>query len=191
MASKETEPPFKCLGLAAKDHNGVDLSQTKQCVQISCPGHIDAVTQAHGWDAPSQDEMTSPPTAPLPKKALDAIHKDQGPLKGSTEHKQPQKQMGFAHCTLLGKTLCASVTCRPHVGFAITAMAKFLAQPTEIHCKCSKDIVTHLRQTQKWGMRHKMDHSAGPPAINLPKSDFSDPPVPLLDKLPNFPKTSK
>ena len=60
MVHKETVPPFKCLG-PTKDHDGVDLNQTKEHIKISCPGHIDRAAQACGWAEPTCDEITSCP----------------------------------------------------------------------------------------------------------------------------------
>ena len=36
----EKVPPFKYLG-PANDYNGVDINQTKQHIEIACPGYID------------------------------------------------------------------------------------------------------------------------------------------------------
>ena len=60
-------PPFKYLGIA-KDYNGVDITQTKQYIEISCPGYIDCVTCAHSWDKPDDTEIKSRPTAPMPER---------------------------------------------------------------------------------------------------------------------------
>ena len=115
----------------------------------------------------------------MPENASDVIHAKQGPVEGSEECKQLQKNMGFACRTLLGELLCACVTCRPDVGHAVTTLAKFSAHPHEMHHKCLKGIATCLRCTQKWGMRHEMDLTSGPPSIDLANGDFSDLPHPL------------
>ena len=94
MAHKETAPPFKCLG-SAKDHNGVDLNQTKRCIKISCLGCIHRITQARGWEEHTCDEITSCPITPSPEKALEHIFKDQGPIEGSKEWKQLQNTNWF------------------------------------------------------------------------------------------------
>ena len=134
----KSEPPFKHLGPAKDWCNGVNLTQTQQCVEISCSGCTNHVARAHGWDTPSQCKTTLQPTAPLPEKEVGVFHKDRGPLEGSKECQQPQKQMGFACRTPLCEPLHACVTCQPDIGFAVTTMAKSSAQPTETHCKCLK-----------------------------------------------------
>ena len=88
----------------------------------------------------------------MPKRALDVIYKDQGPLEGSPEYKTLKKQAGFAYPTLLGELLYAYVTYRPDIGFAVTTMAKFSQHPTLIHYKYLKGIATYLRQNRKWGL---------------------------------------
>ena len=47
MGHNKTTPPFKHPG-PANDCDGIDLTQTEQCVKISCLGHIDRVTRVHG-----------------------------------------------------------------------------------------------------------------------------------------------
>ena len=132
--SGEKVPPFKHLG-PATDHNGVDMNQTKQHIKIACPGCVDRSNRAHGWDNPGTDKIQSRPTSPMPENSLDVTHAKQGPIEGSKEHKQLQKKMGFACRTLLGELLCACVTCRPDIGFAVTTLAKFSAHPHETHHK--------------------------------------------------------
>ena len=95
--------------------------------------------------------------------------------------------MGFACRTLPGELSYAYATCRPDIGYAVTALAKFSTHPHEIHCKCLKGIATCLRRTRKWGMRYEMDSTSGPPSIDSPNGDFSDLPHPLPPKLPPFP----
>ena len=86
---KELVAPFKYFG-PAKDYNGVDINQTKHYIEISCPGYIDCVNRAHGWEHPGPDKITSQPTLPMPERALDVIYKDQGPLEGSPEYRALQ-----------------------------------------------------------------------------------------------------
>ena len=79
------------------------------------------------------------------------------------------------------------MTCCSDIGFAITLMAKFSANPAEIHYKHLKMICTYLRQNKHWGICYKMNLATGPPSIDLPKGDFSNSPMPLPDELPDFP----
>ena len=53
----------------------------------------------------------------LTTTVLDIVFQEQGPIKGSEEHKALQKQMVFAHRTALGKLPHAHVICRPDIGF--------------------------------------------------------------------------
>ena len=188
--SGEKVPPFKYLG-PAKDYNGVDITQTKQYIEISCPGYIDRLTRAHGWDKPDDTEIKSRPTAPMPERSLDTIYTKRGPIEGLQEYKRLQKQMGFAYRTLLGELLYAYVTCRPDIGFAVTTLAKFSANPDEIHYKYLKGVATYLRRTKKWGLRYQLDLTTGPPSIHLPDGDFTDVPMPLPAELPPFPDMPK
>ena len=140
---KEIDAPFKYLG-PATNYNGVDITQTKHYIEISCAGYIDRVNRAHGWEHPGPDEITSRPTSPIPERALDVIYQEHGPVEGSKEYKDLQKQAGFAYCTLHGELLYAYVTCRPDIGFAVTTMAKFSHHPTLLHYKYLKSIATYL-----------------------------------------------
>lgn len=109
QSSGEQVPPFKHLS-PATDCNGVDINQTKQCIETACPGYVNRLTRAHGWDKPGDDKIKSRPTLPMPENSLDKTYTKQGPLEGSKEYKQIQKQMGFACRTLLGEPLYAHVT---------------------------------------------------------------------------------
>ena len=135
---------------------------------------------------PTRDEITSGPMTPSIKKDIDIICKEKGPIKASKECKELQKQMSFACCTLLGKPLCAHVTCRQDIGFAIAMMAELRTQLSKIHCKCLKGITTCLQRTCMWGIRCKLKPSFGLPSINLADGDFGDPSMPLPKELLPF-----
>ena len=66
-------------------------------------------------------------------------------------------------------------------------MAKFSVQATKIHCKHLNGTATHLQQTCKQGIRHKLDPSTGPSLLNLADGDFNNPQMPSQDNLPPFP----
>ena len=149
--------------------------------------YINCVNRAHGWDEPDLDEIKSKPTSPLPEKCLSYIFDECGPVKGTSEYKALQKQMGFAYHTLLGELLYAYVTYCLDIGFASMLMAKIFANPAEKHYKHLKMICTYLRQTKHWGIQYKMNLSNGPPSIPLPEGGFSNLPMPLPEELPDFP----
>ena len=182
---KESEPPFKNLGLATS-YNGVDVKQTQQYIEISCEDYIDRVARSHGWTETDPNELTSRPTAPLPETALNNVFKEKGPLEGTTEHKKLQESAGFSYRTLIGELLYAYNVCRLDIGFAISTMSKFSTNPTSLHYTYLKGIALYLRRTKKWGLRYKK--STDQPDTTLPSHHDDDNPIPLPDSLPDFPQ---
>ena len=52
----ETAPPFKFLGLV-RDFNGVEVTQSRDHITLSCRNYINRVLRTHGWETPSRQEL--------------------------------------------------------------------------------------------------------------------------------------
>jgi len=178
---KEDKAPFTYLGLV-QDFNGIDIEQTRDYIQISCPNYIDRVMRSHGWTTEKTMKPTSKPMAPLSTKSISQIFEHSGPVEDTPEHKTLEETSGFSYRTLLGELMYAYVSCRPDIGYAITLLSKFGSNPSAYHYSCLKNIARYLRTTRDWGIRYKRSTPRG----ELPISTSEE--VPYDPNLPEYPE---
>ena len=178
---KEDKDPFAYLGLVS-DFNGIDVTQTRKFIKLSCRNYIDRIMTSHGWETSSPSD--NPHTAtPLRMDVLNQLanHTD-GPKEGTREHELLQQKQKFSYRTLLGEMMFAYVSCRPDIGYAITLLSKYGSNPTAFHYNCLKSIAKYLRATKDWGIIY---HRKGE-LNDLP--DEPIPAIPLSEKpLPQYP----
>ena len=178
---KEEKDPFAYLGLV-KDFNGIDITQTRTHIKLSCSNYIDRIMTSHGWETSSSKD--NPNTAsPLRMDVLDQLPKHtDGPKEGTPEHYKLQLEQGFSYRSLLGEMMFAYVSCRPDIGYAITLMSKYGSNPSKFHYNCLKSIAKYLRTTKHWGIIfHRKDVMDDLPDIPIPIMPKSD------ESLPNYP----
>jgi len=121
---KEPVDPFSYLDLV-KDFNGVGIAQRSSYIQISCANYIDRVLTTHSWTTAANMKQSSKPVGTLPADAIHKIYQELGPAEGIAEHQALEETCGFGYITLLRKMMCAYVTCRPDIGYAITTMSYY------------------------------------------------------------------
>ena len=103
---KEDKDPFAYLGLVS-DFNGIDVTQTRKFIKLSCGNYIDRIMTSHGWETSSPSD--NPHTAtPLRMDVLNQLanHTD-GPKEGTREHELLQQKQKFSYRTLLGEMMFA------------------------------------------------------------------------------------
>ena len=181
----ETKDPFTYLGLI-NDFNGIDVEQTKDYIQISCPNYIDRIMTSHGWTEEKSMQPLSKPNSPLSSETLNQIQKHEGFKEGTSDHIKLEKKFGFSYRTLLGEMMYAYVSCRPDIGYAITLMSKYGSNPADYHYKCLKDIAKYLRTTRTWGIRFRRQTKRADLPIGTAET------VQISKELPKYPQnTSK
>ena len=149
----ETEPPFEYYGLLT-EYNGVDITQSRDAITISCPRYIQRVLKSHMWEADSKD----PPDAkcvPMTADSLTQLYSEVGPAEGTPEYKTLSDKMGFSYRTVLGELLYAYITCRPDIGYAVVTLSKFASSPAQFHYTALKNVVRYLRRTMHWGIVYR------------------------------------
>ena len=150
---KEPKDPFAYLGLIT-DFNGIDVTQTKDYIEISCSNYIDRIMTSHGWETTSPSNPNT--SAPLSTDVLHQLqHHADGPKEGTIEHRNLQEKQGFSYQSLLGEIMYAYVSCRPDIGYAITLLSKYGSNPSAYHYHCVKHIAKYLRSTKDWGIIFK------------------------------------
>lgn len=127
----EPKDPFAYLGLI-KDFNGIDVTQTRTYIKLSCPNYINRIMTSHGWDTKCPDTAKTNNMAPLATNILHQLqnHTD-GHKEGTDEHKQLQEKQGFSYRSLLGEIMYAYVSCQPDIGYAITLLSKYGLNPSQ------------------------------------------------------------
>ena len=181
--SSEDSPPFKYLGLQ-REFNGIELSQNRDSITLSCPGYIDRVLKTHGWSTTEAHPPKTSDLTPLPDSCIPQLYKEVGPSEGTVEHAALAQRSGFSFRSLLGELMYAYVTCRPDIGYAITTLSKFSIAPAPFHYAMLKGVAKYLRRTINWGIRYRKSKSD----LGLPaSSDFQ---LHQPDGLPTFPTPS-
>ena len=163
--TSEDAPPFKHLGLF-QDFNGLDIAQCSDAIKLSCEKCIDQVLTTHRWSKPSPHVPLKPP-AQLLVDAATSLYAHQGPPENTTKHAALMSKHGFVCRKLLGKLLCAHVTCRPDIGYATITASKFSTYPHDHHFSMLKKVAKHLRATKDWSIIY---HWSQPDTLLLPFS---------------------
>ena len=162
-------------------YNGVDIHQTRDYVKLSCETYIQRVLQTHGWEKPNLQESDRHDSVPLSPDFAKTLCTLEGPLEGTTEHKELERKVGYGYRQVLGEVIYAYVVCRIDIGYAATFLSRFAQAPAEEHYKALKDIVKYLRRTKDWGIMYWRDS----PVTSLP---VVPPPDCNVDpSLPTFP----
>ena len=73
--------PFAYIGLIS-DSNGIDINQTNEYIEISCPNYIDRLLRSHHWETPER-QPSAKPIAPLYTNAIENMYKNVGPIQGT------------------------------------------------------------------------------------------------------------
>ena len=110
--------------------------------------YIDQVLISHKWDTPGKMKPSSKHIGPLSADAVQQIYKETCLAEGTAEHQVLEEKCGFGYQTLLGKMMYAYVTCRPDIGYAITAMSKFSTTPSALHYLYLKHVARYLRASK-------------------------------------------
>ena len=172
----EAEPPFHYFGLL-DDYNGIDVRQTSDTIELSCPRYIRRVLATHMWSAEPASEPTKP-ISPLPGDAITQMYSHTGPPEGTPEYAALARKHGFSYRTLLGELLYAYVTCRPDIGYAVVTLSKFSTCPHDVHYALLKKVAKYLRSEINWAIIYKKPKTDP----SLPKSTH-----PRLSADPEFP----
>ena len=72
-------------------------------------------------------------------------------------------------------------SCRPVIGYSITALSQFSAHPNDVHFQMLKGLAKYLRKTITWGIEYKKTK----PQKDLPKIEYDYAVFP--SELPTFP----
>ena len=126
---KQLTVPLHLLGRIT-EFNGVDVTQTRDYIKISCETYINEVLDNHQW----QETITQ--HNPIPMKD---DSKYQTELETATpptlEEATALKNEHFNYRQAIGEAICAMVTCRPDISYAVIKLSQYLRNPSAIHCK--------------------------------------------------------
>ena len=165
-------------------YNGVDISQCRDHVKLSCTTYIDRLLQTHGWSTPephTSDMHKSVPMLPDNTKSLMTVV---GPAEGTREAKDLESQVGYSYRQLLGELMYAYVVCRLDIGHAVTMLSRFSTAPAREHYEALKHVAKYLRRTRSWGLMYWRDE----PVAHLPHVPFDG--LSLDPSLPEFPSST-
>ena len=124
---------------------------------------------------------TEKPISPLPIDAIEKMYNDEGPVEGTPQHTLLAKKYGFKYRTLLGECMFCYTSCRPDIGYSITALSQFSARSNDVHFQMLKGLAKYLRKAITWSIRYKRTK----PQKDLPTIEYDYTVFP--SELPTFP----
>ena len=108
---------------------------------------------------------------------------DIGPPEHSLAGRQLATTAGFQYRSLLGTIMYAYVICRIDIGYAVTKLSQYSANPAAIHYTALKHLALYLRATKSWGIMYWRPT----PISDLPDGVISPLPVSSDPAIPPFP----
>jgi hypothetical protein len=162
--------------------NGIQVEQSAQYIRIYSEDYISRLCENYGWSTPSNSAYST-----VKEPMLDPIYKqldtDVGPPEHSTEGQQISATAGFSYRSLLGALMYAYVTCRLDIGYAVTKLSQYSANPATIHFTALKHLTLYLRSTKSWGIMYWRPQVLS----SLPTGTVPPHTVPTDITLPSFP----
>ena len=161
---KHLTQPMKDLGVITM-FNGLDITQSRSFIKVSCSTYIKKILRTHNWDTPSR---TSALKTPLPsdKTFIRNLESTKGP-SDPLESKQLSQTMQFSYRQAIGELLFAAITCRPDILFAVIKLSQYSTRPAKIHYQAAKYVFKYLRDTiddglHYWRPQQRMDLPEAP-----------------------------
>ena len=87
----------------------------------------------------------SKPIAPIPSGSIKHKFCDKGPFKRTLAHQVIETQSKFNYQNILGELMYTYIIYRPDIGYAITALSKFLLKPSAFHYRLLQGLAKYLR----------------------------------------------
>jgi len=91
-------------------YNGIDLSQTRDYIKVSCESFIDRMLQTHGWNQPSPNEKDCHDITPISSELIDKLQQ-KGYIEGTIDHKRTEQEAGFGYQQVLRELIYAYIIC--------------------------------------------------------------------------------
>ena len=149
--------PLKRLGLITL-FNGLDITQTKDYVKISCKTYIERICEKYLDSWMNKHHMSTRPT-PLPQAEsfLKSFLSATGDPSTAVQDKL-SNDMGIKYRNGLGELIYALVTCRPDISYAVVKCAQATVSPHEIHYHALKHLLKYLYVTRDDGIYFWRQH---------------------------------
>lgn len=164
--------------------NGLQVEQSAQYIRIHSEEYIMRLCDRYGWSTPSTSGASlACPKEPMLSPIYKQLDTDLGPPEHSDEGRQLATSAGFSYRSLLGALMYAYVTCRLDIGYAVTKLSQYSANPAAIHFTALKHLALYLRSTKTWGIIYWRPT----PLSTLPDGLLSPLPVTNDPTLPHFP----
>jgi hypothetical protein len=184
--------PLNDMGLIRR-FNGVDISQTRDYVKMSCEMYIDKIVIGHGW----QNEPAH--TIPVPMRQDSAYHAIlETELRPETEEEKEnlEKIMGFSYRQAIGELIFAMTVCRLDIATAVIKLSQYSANPTKAHYQAAKQVFVYLYATRErglyyWRQQPMLELPVGPePQLTTPPEKLQPYPQADATKLEGYVDTT-
>jgi len=147
-------------------HNGLNVTQGRYFLKISCKSYLTKVLQSHDWMESSKKTTATP--IKYNKKCINDLHDIKCP-EILEDQLVLENSMDFKYQQGIGKLLFSAVTCRPEIMYAVIKLSQFPTKPAEIHYQSIKQIFRYLQDTIEFGIHYWRPE----PRENCPNLPFS------------------
>jgi hypothetical protein len=171
--------------------NGIDITQTRDYIKISCKSFIDKCSEKHLATWMSSYLIASARLTPLPCdpswfKKFNAAIGNPDPKKQA----DLAKKMNLSYRSGVGELIWAMTTCRPDLAYASVKLSQLNGSPHEHHYHGLRHALKYMYTTRDdglyfWSTHPRMELKEGPlPVVHSNKSDL------LLENWPEHDATT-
>jgi len=147
--------PIHILGVVQR-YNGMDITQGKHYVKITCERYIKKMSQSYPWlqDIPQRN---LPIPFPSDHKYIQKLIHSPETILTDAERSSLETKMGLKYRKAMGEIMFPMIKCRPDIAAHAIILSQFMNNPSEVHYKALKDVLIYLTQTAAEGIHYWRD----------------------------------
>jgi len=134
--------------------NGIDITQTKWYVKLTCSKYLHKMLHNHGWLATDKTLTPILPTPLNPDKAyITAIETTTPPITDD-EKIQLESKMGFKYCQVIGEVIYPCFKACPEISPAVIKLSQYKDNPAKEHYAALLAVIKYLAATIDEGISY-------------------------------------
>ena len=141
--------PLNDLGIIKK-FNGIDVTQARDYVKISCETFLDKVLDQHGW----QETITQHNPIPMRDDNTYQQQLEIAELPTTIQQQQQLRDENFNYRQVIGEAIYAMTVARPDISAAVIKLSQYAANPAKIHYQALRHLMKYLALTKSHGIHY-------------------------------------
>ena len=141
--------PLNDLGIIKK-FNGIDVTQARDYVKISCETFLDKVLDQHGW----QETITQHNPIPMGDDNTNQHQLEITELPTTVQQQQQLCNENFNHCQVIGEAIYAMTVARPDISSVVIILSQYAANPVKKHYHALRHLMKYLALTMSHGIHY-------------------------------------